>query len=76
MTSVNLHKTSPSAALRKTCKVSHIQDHLVALCSALTPAEQRVSLGASMATQQQVETVLGPDNNKIYKLLRASDVLL
>lgn len=27
-----------------------------------------------MATKQQVETVLGPDNDKIYKLLRASDV--
>lgn len=34
-------------------------DILVALCSALTPAEQRVSLRASMATQQQVETILG-----------------
>lgn len=34
-------------------------DILVALCSALTPAEQRVSLGASVATQQQVETILG-----------------
>lgn len=34
-------------------------DILVALCSALTPAEQRVSLRASMATQQQIETILG-----------------
>lgn len=48
-------------------KVTHVlnhekQGHLVALGSALTPAEQRVPLGASMATQQQVETILGPDN--------------
>lgn len=41
-----------------------MQDHLVALCSALAPAEQRVSLRTSMATQQQVETILGPDNNR------------
>lgn len=36
------------------------------MCSALTPAKQRVSLGASVATQEHVETILGPDNNKIH----------
>lgn len=38
---------------------------LVALCSALTPAQQRVSLRASMATQQQVETILGLDGRQL-----------
>lgn len=36
-----------------------VVDHLVALGSALTPAKHRVPLGASMATQQKVETILG-----------------
>lgn len=34
--------------------------HLVALRPVLTPAEQRVPLGASVASQQHVETILGP----------------
>lgn len=38
------------------------QRHLVALRPALTPAKQRVSLGASVATQQHVETILGPES--------------
>lgn len=36
------------------------QRYLVALRPALTPAKQRVSLRASVATQQHVKTVLGP----------------
>lgn len=31
---------------------------LIALSSILAPAKQRVPLGASMATQQQIETIL------------------
>lgn len=38
---------------------------LVALCSVLTPTQQRVSLGASVATQQQVETILGLDGRQL-----------
>lgn len=52
-------KTSPSS---ETCK--HVQDHLIALGLALTPAEQRVSFRASMTTQQQVETILGPEKKQ------------
>lgn len=47
------------------CGFKEMYNHLVALRSALTPAQQRVSLWASMATQQHVEAILGPDNNKI-----------
>ena len=53
-----LHEIESTSSLKK----GLLDDYLVALGSALAPAEQRVSLGASMATQQQVETILGPDN--------------
>lgn len=41
-------------------KVEEERSHLVALRPVLTPAEQRVPLGASVASQQHVETILGP----------------
>lgn len=40
-------------------------DILITLCPTLTPAEQRVSLRASMATQQHVETILGFGGRKL-----------
>lgn len=44
------------------------EDHLVALRPILTPAEQRVPLGASVASQQHVETILGPDEQQEHRV--------
>lgn len=53
-------KRSGSSGLKMYTRLK-FEDHLVALRPILTPAEQRVPLGASVASQQHVETILGPD---------------